>query len=114
VPIRVRVGRADRTRVDLTGATMWLTLKTDPDTQGDVLAALQINNVDHPTQFSVESPATRGVFTVTMSHTQTAALSAGLQYRVDVKVKDAAGSIYFPVPNQVLQFDQWVTQATSE
>jgi hypothetical protein len=113
-PLKITCTRSDKTRVDLTGATMWLTLKTAPDTQADAAAALQLDSLHEYTQFSIVAPPTRGVFTVTMSATNTAALTAGTIYYIDVKVRDSLGNMYFPVPNQPLQFTQWVSRATSE
>ncbi len=114
VPIDIVCEKEDGTRVDLTGATIWATLKTDPSTQVDAAAAVQIETLHEASQFSVRSPATNGEFTVTFSAANTGGLTAGTIYYIDVKVKDASGNMYYAVPKQPIQFDNWVTRATSE
>ncbi len=114
VPFEIVCEKTDGTRLDLTGATIWLTLKTDPDSQADAAAAVQIETLHEPTQFGIATPATNGEFTVELSGTNTAGLTAGTIYYVDVKVKDAAGHFYYPVQKQPLQFTQWVSRATTE
>lgn len=114
-PMEITCVRSDdeHSRLDLTGATIWMTLKTDPTTQADAAAALQIDNGANPTQFEVNIPNTNGVFTATFTATQTATLTAGTVYYIDVKVKTVEGYVYYPVPIQQIIFDQWVTRSTS-
>lgn len=114
VPLYIVCEMSDGSRIDLTGATIWLTLKTDPSTQADAAAIIQLDSLHEPTQFSVDTPATNGVFTVTLSGTNTGTLTAGTIYYIDVKVKDSYGKFYYPVPKQEIQFDDWVTRATAE
>jgi len=108
VPISVTCIKTDGSKLDLTGATIWVTLKTAPVTQADVAAALQINSVGHAAQFVIGT----GVFTATLTAANTATLTAGTVYYIDVKVKDAAGAMYYVVPKQTFIFDLWVTRST--
>lgn len=113
VPIKVTCKRADGTPLDLESATMWVTIKTDPDTQDDASAVIQIDSVNESSQFQTASPASNGIFTATLLHTDTDDLDAGTLYYIDIKVKDASGNMYYPAPNQTIIFDEWVTRSTS-
>jgi len=95
--------------VNLTGSKIWLTFKT-ATSQLDAAAALQVNSTDNPTMFSILST---GVMRITVpGATMATALTAGVTYYVDVKVKRASGDLDRHLYDEVTFLAQ-VTRATS-
>lgn len=73
------------TPVDLTGGTAYLTVNISSDPTDDTAAAIQKNVTTH-------TAPTLGQTRITLSPTDTSALTAGTYY-YDVQFKDAAGTI---------------------
>ena len=99
--------QVDGSALDLTGATLWGTVKedaTDPDTE----AKLAYSTADI-TEVKI-TDATAGKFSVYFKAADTAALAGSWQY--DIKAKLSSGSIR-RLARGVIEFLANITQATS-
>ena len=96
---------------DLSTATkIYATIK-DSLADADVDAAAQIDSVNEPTQF-ILTYASTGNIDVIYSPTNTAALTAGVLYYIDVKTIWTTGDIVSIVRDTII-FDEPVTKSSS-
>jgi len=96
---------------DLSSATkIYATIK-DSLADADVDAAAQIDSVSEPTQF-ILTYASTGNIDVIYSPTNTAALTAGVLYYIDVKAIWTTGDIVSIVRDTII-FDEPVTKSSS-
>lgn len=81
--------------IDLTGATVFLTVKTAVDTDAsDSAALIKLDSGSSPTAVTILTPATAGQFQIEIPPTSTQMLTPGVAYVYDVVVKNAAGAQY--------------------
>jgi len=96
---------------DLSSASkVYATIK-DSLADADVDAAAQIDSVNEPTQF-ILTYASTGNIDVIYSPTNTAALTAGVLYYIDVKAIWTTGEIVSIVRDTII-FDEPVTKSSS-
>ena len=86
----------DGTAYDLTGTTLWFTVKLASDlSQNDTLAPIQLYLIvgGAGSGITVTTPST-GIATIKMTTAQTEPLVIGESYVYDLQVKDTAGDVF--------------------
>lgn len=92
-PNTLPITQRDGTPYDLTGATVWLTIKDRNDnTDADANAIIQLGV---GSGLTVSAPAT-GVVAVELTDAQTGALLVGPKYKYDVQVRKG-GKTFTPI-----------------
>lgn len=109
--VNIPVLNPDGTAYDLTGATLWFTVKLRSDqSQDDVLAPIKLYRIvgGLGDGITVTLPAT-GIATIAMTPAQTEPLTIGESYVYDLQVKDTAGDV-FTADTDALYVSRPVTQ----
>lgn len=86
----------DGSAYDLTGATLWFTVKLRSDqSQDDALASIKLYRIvgGLGDGITVTVPAT-GIATISMTAAQTEPLTIGESYVYDLQVKDTTGRVF--------------------
>jgi hypothetical protein len=77
--------------VDLTGAKMWFTAKSD-QAADDTSAVIKLNSVDNPTKVLLIGAPTIGKFQIQLDPTDTSPLTEDAYY-YDIQVKEGNGVV---------------------
>jgi hypothetical protein len=113
VTIRLRnLKNADGAAYDISGAAKIYCIIKTALTDLDAAALVNINNGTNSTQF-VTTYASTGNIDVTLSSTNTAALTADTTYYIDVKAIWTTGTVIVSLLYDTIIFRQRVTRATS-
>ena len=85
------------TAIDLTGAKVWFTIKSDP-LDDDASALLAVNTADDPTKITIDTPLS-GIFTMRFKAADTAGLEGLFPY--DIQIKLASGKLFTMARGQI-------------